>query len=431
MQIGASILILGAALCAGSVNVPMFIVARIIAGLGIGILTCVIPMYQAEVSTPETRGFMVSLTGVMFAIGYMLSAWIGYGVYFMTASGSTSSFPWRFPLAFQGFPALLLLAGSKLLPFSPRWLMSKGRYDEAHAVLIRLHARKGEAIHEQAEKEFYQLKKQVELDEQIQSTISTFEIFKTPSNRKRCLIAIIMMFFNMFTGVLLIANYAVIIFTNLGLSGSTPLLLLSLWVSLSLFGNIFTALFIDKWGRRVFMLTGIAGILVSLICECALQAEFVGTSNKAGQRAAVFFIYFFIVFWSSCMDASQFLYLNEIFPTHVRSQGTAVGMCAWYTAQIIILVAGPIALTNIKWKFLLVLIIPTSVYWFLIYFLFPETRQRSLEDINEAFGEKVAVHYFHRTDAEEQEMQKAIEHIEQKRRVSVVPEDVHVVEPKV
>lgn len=83
MQIGAAILILGAALCAGSVNVAMFMVARIIAGLGIGILTCVIPMYQSEVSTPETRGFMVSLTGVMFAIGYMLSAWIGYGVYFI------------------------------------------------------------------------------------------------------------------------------------------------------------------------------------------------------------------------------------------------------------------------------------------------------------------------------------------------------------
>ena len=63
-QIGAAILLLGAALCAGSVNVAMFMVARIIAGYGIGILSSVIPMYQSEVSTPETRGFMVSLTGV-------------------------------------------------------------------------------------------------------------------------------------------------------------------------------------------------------------------------------------------------------------------------------------------------------------------------------------------------------------------------------
>lgn len=108
------------------------------------------------------------------------------------------------------------------------------------------------------------------------------------------------------------------------------------------------------------------------------------------------------------MDASQFLYLNEIFPTHIRSQGTAVGMCAWYAAQIIILVAGPIALTSIGWKFLLVMIVPTAIYWFLIYFLFPETRQKSLEDINEAFGDVTVVHYQGATVDEEREYSKAV-----------------------
>jgi len=177
--------------------------------------------------------------------------------------------------------------------------MQQGRYDEAHSVLRRLHARKNEEHHEQVEKEFYQLRRQLELDREIKANISAFEVLKTAPNRRRFLVGGIMMFFNMFTGVLLIANYAVIIFTNLGLSGSTPLLLLALWTSISLFGNIFTALFIDKWGRRGFMLTGIAGILVALVCECALQAEYTGTTNKVGQRAAVFFVYFFIVFCKS------------------------------------------------------------------------------------------------------------------------------------
>lgn len=89
--------------------------------------------------------------------------------------------------------------------------------------------------------------------------------------------------------------------------------------------------------------------------------------------------------------------------------------------EIIILVAGPIALNDIGWKFLLVLIIPTAIYWFLIYFLFPETRQQSLEDINEAFGEKVAVHYHGATEAEEQEYHKAIQQ-EETRRISLVQE---------
>lgn len=79
-------------------------------------------------------------------------------------------------------------------------------------------------------------------------------------------------------------------------------------------------------------------------------------------------------------------------------------------AQIIILVAGPIALNNIGWKFLLVLIVPTFFYWFVVYFLFPETRRRSLEDINEAFGEKVAVHYYGASAAEQELYHKMAVH---------------------
>lgn len=100
--------------------------------------------------------------------------------------------------------------------------------------------------------------------------------------------------------------------------------------------------------------------------------------------------------------------MSEIFPTEIRGQGTAVGMFNQFAAQIIILVAGPIALNNIGWKFFLVLICPTAVYIPIIYF-FPETRQRSLEDINAQFGETVAVHYFNATEEEEKEYAKAIE----------------------
>jgi MFS family permease len=109
IQAGCLALILGAGLCAGAVNMSMFLVARFVAGVGIGMLVTGIPMYQAEVSTPESRGFMVSMHGVMFAVGYTSSAWIGFSTYFMKGN---SSFSWRFPLAFQGAPAILLLLGT-------------------------------------------------------------------------------------------------------------------------------------------------------------------------------------------------------------------------------------------------------------------------------------------------------------------------------
>ncbi|TKA78689.1 hypothetical protein B0A55_04493 [Friedmanniomyces simplex] len=409
IQIGAVILSLGAALCAASVNVGMFVFARLFAGVGIGMLVTCIPMYQAEVSTPESRGFMVSMHGIMFAVGYGLSSWIGYGVYFISAAGSDSTFPWRFPLAFQAAPALLMLIGSPWLPYSPRWLMSQDRFEEAEAVLKRLHDRKGEDNHETAIKEFYQMRKQLEQDRQVQASISRFEVFRTAANRKRALIVAAMMWFNMFTGVLIIANYAVLLFTQLGLTGSTPLLLLAIWITISFPGNVITALFIDKWGRRKFMLVGATGIEVALILECVLQAVYTGSTNAAGQKAAIFPIFLFICFWSSCFDATQYLYMSEIFPTAIRGQGTAVGMANQFAAQIIILVAGPIALNNIGWKFFLVMACPTAVYIPVIYFFFPETQNRSLEDINAEFGDKVAVHYYGATAEEQDEYAQAID----------------------
>ncbi|KAF2436370.1 arabinose-proton symporter [Tothia fuscella] len=408
IQAGAIVMVIGGALCAGSVNLAMFLVARFIAGWGIGMLITTIPMYQAEVSTPEARGFMVSMHGVMFAMGYSLAAWIGFGCFF---ANPLSSFTWRFPLAFQMVPALLLLASSPWLPFSPRWLLQENRPDEAHDVLKKLHYNPKDS-HERAAvaaKEFHQMKKQLEMDRQINAHTSIFELFKTAPNRRRAWVGFSLMFGNQFTGSLIIANYGVLLYISLGMKTYMPLLLSALWVTASFPGNILTAFFIDRIGRRIFMLTGLAGLLISLIGEAAMQAEFLESTNVAGQRAAIFFIFLFIFFWSTFLDASQYLYLAEIFPTHIRSQGMAFGMVGLYLGSIILLLATPVALEKIKWKYFLVLIIPTALHWVNVYFLFPETKQRSLEDINLAFGEKVAVHYYGATEAEEQEYSRAME----------------------
>lgn len=138
---------------------------------------------------------MVSMHGVMFAVGYSLSAWIGFGCYFMSASGSTSSFPWRFPLAFQGAPALLLLIGSPWLPKSPRWLLQQDRPEEAWEVLRKLHQIKGEDS--LCKKEFYQMQKQLQSDRLVKK--GKWDLFATAPNRKRSMIAFGLMFGNQFT----------------------------------------------------------------------------------------------------------------------------------------------------------------------------------------------------------------------------------------
>ena len=345
---------------------------------------------------------MVSVTGIMYAIGYSLAGWMGYACSFVPITSSYSNFAWRFPLAFQCLPPLILLAGSKMVPFSPRWLLSKGRRHEAFDVVKRLHATPGDPNHTKARQEFYLIEKQYEADASI--PVRTFEIFRTPANRKRSLISFLLLWGDQFLGIFVMTNYGVLIYASLGLTGHTPLLLNALWTSFTIIGNTVTALTVDRFGRRTFMLIGSCGCITSVIFLAALTASFLGGTNEAGLRAAVFFIFFYIFWWCFFIDATQYIYISEIWPNHLRSQGVALGLSSFYLASEVTLVGAPVALNAIGWKFYLVLICPSAVYICLIYLLFPETKQRSLEEIGEIFGEKVAGHYYHMTDEEKEEM---------------------------
>ncbi|KAJ5109985.1 hypothetical protein N7532_002630 [Penicillium argentinense] len=188
MIIGSTILVVDGALCFGAIDLAMFIVGRGIAVMGSGILACVVPMYQAEVSTPETRGVMVSVTGIAYALGYGLAGWLGYACSFMSGSSKYAQYAWRFPLAFQCVFPLVFLLGQKFVPFSPRWLLSQGRRDEAFHVVSSLHKTKADPDNRSAHEEFFLIEKQYELD--ASHADQSFELFRTAPNRKRALMGL-------------------------------------------------------------------------------------------------------------------------------------------------------------------------------------------------------------------------------------------------
>lgn len=386
IQLGSVVLVVGGALCAGAVHMAMFLVGRFIAGMGSGILTCIVPIYQAEVSTAETRGAMVAMTGVMYSMGYSLAGWLGYACYHVNASSPNASFAWRFPLAVQVLFPLIVLAGSPWIPYSPRWLMQQDRREEALSILEHLHATPEDAQHLKARREFDLIDEQYKLDQAL-SLGRSFELFRTLPNRRRALVASILMWGDQFLGVYVMTNYGVIIYGNLGLTGDIPLLLNACWNSFTMIGNSWTAFSVDRFGRRTYLLLGTVGCIVSLIFLCALSAEYLNTSHLPGLRAAVFFMFFFIFWWSFFMDATQYVYVAEIFPNHLRPQGVALGLSVFYVASEVTLVGAPVALDRIGWKFYLVLIIPSACYLVALYFLFPETKGKTLEEIGALFGD--------------------------------------------
>src|ERR1700760_2777917 len=111
----------------------MFQAGRVISGLGIGILVTACPMYLSELAPPQKRGWLVGHHAIFLVFGYMLSSWLGYACYFATKVNS--SFAWRFPLCMQCLPPLVLTVTALWIPRSPRWLLQKGRTEEAWNVI--------------------------------------------------------------------------------------------------------------------------------------------------------------------------------------------------------------------------------------------------------------------------------------------------------
>ncbi|KAJ6020499.1 hypothetical protein N7540_006003 [Penicillium herquei] len=385
MIAGSSILIIGGAFRAGSVDIAMLIAGRGFAGIGSGILACVVPMYQAEISTPENRGAMLSITGVAYALGYSLSGWLGYACSFMSETSKYSQFSWRFPLAFQCVFPLIFLCRQQFVPLSPRWLLSQGRQEEDFYILSNLHKSNDDPNNIRAREEFYLAKTQYEIDSSLPNR--WYDLFKSAPNRKRALVGSLLMFGNQFLRVYVISNYGVLIYAQLGEENSISLLLNACWTTITLSGNTWTAFYVDRFGRRTLLLIGAVGTICTCICLCALSAQYMGSTNQAGLRAAVFFCFLYIFWWCFFMDTTQYVYVSEIFPSHLRSVGVAFSLASFYLASEVTLSVAPIAMDSIGWKFYLVLICPSFFYIIFLFIYLPETKGRTLEEIGALFGD--------------------------------------------
>jgi MFS family permease len=158
---------------------------------------------------------------------------------------------------------------------------------------------------------------------------------------KRLGLGFLVQFGNQCTGALVINNYNAQLFSGLGIKGGMPLLLLGFFNLTTVPGNLMNGLFIDRIGRRRFVLTGCIGIIVCLSGEAAMTAQFVQThsSNQVGLGFGVFFIFAYVVFYSSCLDATMYLVPSEIFPMVIRSFGMSfsiMGMSdCWYAARFL------------------------------------------------------------------------------------------------
>lgn len=134
-----AVFLVGSIIQASSVNVPMIFVGRLIAGLAIGQLSMVVPLYISELAPPNLRGGLVALQQLGITAGIMVAFWLNFGTQHIGGTGKGQSpVAWRLPLALQCLFSLVLGGGTYFLPYTPRWLMMKGREEETLSTLSRL-----------------------------------------------------------------------------------------------------------------------------------------------------------------------------------------------------------------------------------------------------------------------------------------------------
>ncbi|KAK3696007.1 hypothetical protein LTR37_018225 [Vermiconidia calcicola] len=377
--INAVITVIGGALQAGSVSNSMFIVMRFITGWGIGALVTLVPLYQSEISPPKIRGLLVGMHGVLICVGYTSASWVGVAFYFVNASGAQ----WRIPLAIQCIFPLVLAGGVMFLPESPRWLIDHDRVEEAFKAFHATHAES--STDKSSEIEFEKLRQQIRMEENEPKAFK--DLWLRPSLRKRCIVGFLTLFAAQGSATLVINNYGPSLYASLGFSTVMQLILQGAWISVCPFGNLFNSLVVDRTGRTRLLAAGLAGCVIALIGECVTVSIFQKTGDQKMAAAAVFFLFLHIGFFSSTTDATSYIYAAEIFPTPLRAKGLAISVSGLFSATIAFLMAAPVAFEQIGWKYYILFIVITTIMVVVILVYFPETKQRSLEDIGVLFGD--------------------------------------------
>lgn len=310
--IGTAIMVVGAALQASAFTLEHFIIGRIITGLGNGGNTSTVPMWQSETCSSHKRGKLVMIEGALITCGIMISYWIDYGLSF--APGSVA---WRFPLAFQIAFCIPILAMVMGLPESPRWLILKGRDDEAKEVIAVIADK--EINDKYVENEYTAIKETV--IEMSQGKFS--DLFKRDEQRTahRTLIAFVNQMFQQISGINLITYYAAEIYRKIGMSNSLSRLLAALNGTEYFIASWPAVFLVERVGRRKLMLFGAVGQAGTM----AILAGVNSVENKLPyQISGIVFLFVFNTFFAIGWLGMTWLYPAEITPLRTRAPANAL-----------------------------------------------------------------------------------------------------------
>ncbi|KAG8659903.1 probable polyol transporter 3 [Manihot esculenta] len=397
IAVACAIFMIGSILMGYGPNYAVLMAGRCTAGVGVGFALMIAPVYSAEVSSPSSRGFLTSLPELGISIGILL----GY-ISNVTFGKLTLKIGWRLMLGLAAVPSVILGIGIARMPESPRWLVMQGRLGEAKKILLLVSNSK-----EEAEARFRDIKVAAGIDvnckdDHIKLPKETHGegVWKelllrpTPAVRWILIAAIGIHFFEHAVGIEAVVLYSPRIFKKAGITGKEKLLLATVGVGLTKFTFIFISTFlIDRVGRRRLLLTSTTGIIASLtvLGSCLTIVEYHnGGKLLWALSMSIISTYVFVAFFNIGLAPVTWVYSSEIFPLKLRAQGYSIGVAVNRLMNAIISMSfislyKAITIGGAFFLFGGVAVIG----WLFFYFLFPETKGRSLEEMESLFSKGV------------------------------------------
>jgi len=387
---GSAISVLGAIIQGTSVHVGMYIVARML--LGFGIPFCIISgsAMIGELGYPKERATLTSLFNASYFIGSITAAAITMGTNYISDDRA-----WRIPSYLQMAPSMIQIALIFFLPESPRYLISKDRREEAFDILCKYHG-EGDRNNLIVKAEMAQIETTIRL-EMDASKQTYLDLFRTPGMRKRAFLGMMIGLFTQWSGNTLISYYFFTILGMVGITAPKTQQAINLgkegW---SLVNAFAIASFITRFKRRHMYLLCTSCMLAIYIGWTASMGVYMESEkkhkvdssfplNKAAGGMVLFFIFAYSPAYNIGFNSLTYTYLVELFPYAERTRGIAFFQFFGRGAAFFATFVNPIGLDAILWKYLLVYVCWVAFEIVIIYFFFPETYNRTLEELSFLF----------------------------------------------
>ncbi|OAG42939.1 hypothetical protein AYO21_02890 [Fonsecaea monophora] len=383
--IGGLLICLGAGLQAGAQGTSYLISGRVVGGLGMGIITVMVPVWVAETAKAATRGALIATQLSIVILGLTIAYWFDYG---MIRNHPDTEAVWRLPIAFQVVFILLTFAMIFFLPESPRYLYAKGQTADADDVMSRIYSVPVDS--EEVSKHRCDVFAALEAEKEYNFNFKNLFYDDSPVNTTwRLWLGVLVQFFQQMDGNNIVSYYATFLFINsLGMSQNQAAITSGGVTLLFLGGTATTIYTMERFGRRSVMLWG------AVFCSLFMILFTIGlaVNNDSSNKLAVVSIFLFEFVFGASWCGAPWIYVPEIAPLHVRHIGTSMGVFTQWIITFIVVKFGPKGIQASGWKFYLLFCVFNVLAVPFVYFFVKETKGLSLEEIDVLFAKKEYKH---------------------------------------